>query len=260
MRFWLSDDSTTLDLGDNVHTISLGGNNRNFNVVEFANSNGGYLRGVGNYSPKKFTFTRDDYITTSAEQHPFNSQRNTFMKWFTRSFTTYVYLNMAYSTDLITLRTKVYPTKLPEDEFANNWVRDFGREFEVISPSGIWETTTQITTSVTISSSNEQEITITNNGVIECAPIFSFTPSTGCSVFQVKMADNFGFRLEATFSSGVQISYYMNTGILTIGGAEVDVSNYLILGSPFLFPAKTTSIFVTACNGVFEYSFPLRYI
>jgi hypothetical protein len=260
MEFWLSDDSTTVDLGDNVKSIKLGGSERAFNVVEFARTNGGFLKGIGNYSPKSFSFTRDDYITTSDEQHAWNSQRNTFIKWFTKPVYKDLYLNMSYSTDSLTLRQLVYPVKIPEDSFDRTWNKNFDRSFELVSPSGIWETTTNTTGSIAMTSTNEQEITITNDGTVECAPIFTFTPTSTGAIFQVKLSEEYGFRLEGTFSSGVELSYNMSNGIFKISDAEVDVTNYITAGSPFLYPITATSVFVTASSGVFGYSFPRRFI
>lgn len=261
MRFWLSDATTTIDLGDEVKTITLGNSDRQFNVENFARSNGGYLKGFGNYSPKVFTFSRDDFITISDEQHAWNGQRNSFMQWLTRDATTYIYLNMAYSTDSITLRTKVYPTKLPKDTFNGNWNTNFDREFELISPTGFWETTTDIAASFNLTSTNEHEITLTNNGIIECAPIFNFTPISSAVLFQVKLSEGYGFRLEGTFSSGVTISFDMSNSKFYIDNNETDLTNYLTAGSPFLFPPyQSKSLFVYGSSGVFSYSFKERYI
>lgn len=261
IKFWLSDDSTEiLILGDNMKTITIGGSARAFNVVEFAYSNGGYLRGLGNYSPKKFTFTRDDFIRNTEEHHAWNQSRNDVVKWFTKPPTTFIYLNMLYSTNNTTLRTAVYPIEIPEDDFDGNYNQNFSRSFELISPSGIWECTTEITGSTSISSTGEQEVLITNNGVIECAPIFTFTPDSTCSVFQIKLEEGYGFRLEGSFSSGVALAYNMKNGIFSIGGAETDVSNYLISGSPFLFPVTSTYIYFIGCVGTFEYNFCERYV
>lgn len=257
-EFWLSDDTTSLELGDNVKEISLEGGSRNFDIVDFAQSNGGYIRGTGNYSPRKFSVTRDDYIL-SGENIAWNQRRTDFMKWFTKPVYETLYLNMQYSTGAITLRTRVYPTKLGKDAFKNTWNYNEGRDFELISPTGIWEETTAISTSIAITSSGEQTVNVQNTGMLECAPVFTFTPDGAGVIFQVKISEGYGFRLEGTFST-VAISYYMNDGKLTIDGAEVDATNYLTAGSPFLFPITSTALYVSASSGTFEYSFFKRYI
>jgi len=258
-EFWLSDGTTTLDLGDNVKEISLEGGKRNFDIVDFALSNGGYIRGVGSYSARKFSVTRDDFIQAN-ENIAWNQRRTDFMKWFTKPVYASLYLNMQYSTDAITLRTRVYPTKLGKDTFKNSWNYNDGRDFELVSPTGIWEETTAIAANVSITSTNEQTVTISNTGMLESAPIFSFTPdSASATIFQVKISEGYGFRLEGSFST-VIISYYMSNGKLTVDGAEVDATNYLSAGSPFLFPITSTAFYVTASSGVFNYSFNKRYI
>lgn len=263
MEFWLSDSSTTLDLGDNVRVISLGGSEREYTIEKYARSNGGYLKGIGNYSPKKISFSRDDFMENSSELHAWNARRNDFVKWATRESYDDIYLNFYYSTgastDAIVLRTLVYFTELPEDEFDNNWAVNFKRKFGLISPSGIWETTTDITGSTAITSTNEQAVVISNNGTVPCAPTYTFTPDGTCSVFQVRMAEGYGFRLDGTFST-VAITYDMDDGTLTIAGAAVDYTNYLTDGTPFNFPAKSTYVYVTASSGTFEWSFKQRYI
>lgn len=260
MRFWLSNDTTSVNLGDEVKEIELGESERSFEVARFARSNGGFIRGIGNYSPKKFSFTRDDFITTSAEQHAWNQQRNNFMVWFTQPFYQDLYLNMQYSTDTISLQTQVYPLKLPEDRFNETWNINFSRGFELISPSGVWENTSATTGTTTIGSTSEQMVIVDNDGVIEAVPTYSFTPDGAGTLFQVKIAEGFGFRLEGTFSSGVTIDYQMD-GRMFIGGAEVDVSNYLTAGSPFNFPSnRSTHVFVSATVGTFGWSLKDRYV
>lgn len=260
MRFWLSDDSTTVDLGDEVKEITLGESERSYEIARFARSNGGYLRGIGNYSPKKFEFLRDDYITQTAELHAWNEQRNNFMLWFTKPVYKDVYLNMQYSTDTIELRTLVYPLKLPSDKFSETWNTNFNRSFEMISPSGTWQNTSATTGTTAIGSTSEQAVDITNDGILECTPIFSFTPDGAGTIFQVKLADGYMFRLEGTFSSGVAIDYYMLDGTLKINNAMVDATNYLTAGSPFSFPAGSTSVFVTASVGTFGWDFNEKYV
>lgn len=260
MEFWLSDNSTHIDLGNNVREITIGGSEREFEIAKFSRSNGGYLKGIGNYSPKKFTLVRDDFMEDSEELTAWNSRRNNFVKWATRESYDDIYMNMSYSTDAITLRTLVYFTDIPDDSFDMNWGANLKRKYELLAPSGVWETTTEISTSVAITSTNEQAVTITNNGTIPCSPIYTFTPDGACSVFQVRIAEGYGFRLTGTFSSGVVIAYNMNSGTLTFDGSVVDYTNYLYDGTPFNFPTKSTYVFVTASSGTFEYSFYERYI
>jgi len=260
MEFWLSDDSTHIDLGDNVREITLGGSDREFNVNKFSRSNGGYLKGIGNYSPKKFTLTRDDYMENSVELTAWNSRRNDFVKWATRESYDDIYLNQSYSTDAITLRTLVVFTSIPDDKFNMSWAGNLRRKYDLISPSGVWETTTSVSTSVAITSTSEQAVTITNNGTVPCSPLFSFTPDGACSIFQVRITEGYGFTLSGTFSSGVEITYNMDSGDMTLGGATVDYTNYLTDSTPFNFPAKSTSVYVTASSGTFEWLFYERYI
>lgn len=262
MRFWLSDATTTLDLGDYIHTLNIGGNTRNFSVEQFARSNGGYLKGVGNYSPKEFTFSRDDFIVNSTwtDNHAWNIDRNTFMRWFTKPASTYIYLNMNYSSDAITLRTKVYPIELPNDNFSKNWNTDFDRSFKLLSPTGVWESSSNSTASVSITSTAEQEVTFTLKGIIEVNPSFYFTPIANCGLFQVKVSEGYGFRLEGTFLAGELLEYNMQNGLFYIAGSETDVTNYLTAGSPFTIPIISTSVFVYASSGVFAYSYKERYV
>ncbi len=257
-EFWLSDDTTTISLGDNVREISIKGSKRAFDVVEFAQSNGGYIRGIGNYEPKEFEISRDDFIQAN-ENMAWNQRRTDFMKWFTKPVYETLYLNMQYSTDSLTIRTRVYPTKIAGDKFKDTWNINNDRSFTLISPSGIWEETTAISTSVAITSTGEQTVYLTNAGMLEVAPIFSFTPSGAGTLFQVKISEGYGFRLEGTFST-FKIDYYMSNGDMKINGAIVDVTNYLTAGSPFLFPITATSVFVSASSGTFEYSYYKRYI
>jgi len=160
----------------------------------------------------------------------------------------------------MTLRTQVYCIKIPDDKYETLLMAK-EREFELISPSGIWEKTTATTGSVSITSANEQGFTITNNSTIEIVPIFTFTPDTLCDSIQLKTSESFGWRIEGTFTALVAVDFNMKTGELTIGGAMVDLANYMTAGSPFSLAQGVNNLYFKAStSGTLSYSFQERYI
>ena len=262
-NFWLylaDDSSATLNLDDEVNELTLGGNKRRFKFLDYAGQSGAAVRGFGSYGKKTYLVTRIDKIETG-DTTAWNSRRNDFMKHFTTPVYKTQYLYLADGEASITARTQIYTEEIPSDKYKNYRISD-KRTFKIISPSGVWENTTATTGSLAITSSTEQTTTITNNGIIECPMTVEFTPTANETEFRIKIAEGYGIKFGGSFIAGVKISYNMKTGILTIGGSEVNTASYISAGtSPFQIPVGSTIAYIkTSGAGTFEYSFNERYI
>lgn len=253
------DESITLSLDDNAQELAIGGVSRNFDIVDYMGADGGYLKGFGNYSSRKIKISRKEKAEGS-DGSAWNSRRTDWMAFFTKPAYEDWYLYILDGEGTSTYRALCYCEETSEDKYTFIRISDM-REFSLIIPEGVFTKTTSTTDSLSITSDNEHSMSFTNNGLIECAPTFNYTPTGNEESFAVKISEEFGFLLAGTFIAGSEISYNMATGILTIGGAMVNIANYLVKGSPFKIRSGTTTLYIT-CSGAgsFDYEFYERTI
>jgi hypothetical protein len=259
-QYWLYDGTNTLELDERIVKLSLGGNKRAFSFKNYMGANGASIRGFGEYSTKKFILTRIEKAE-SGDLSAWNSRRNDFMIWATKARVTDVWLYQKDGENSITMRTKVYFSKIPSDQYDHLLISK-ERPFELISPSGVWENTTATTDTEAITSSVEQTVSITNNGNIEAPIQCKFTPTGNETLFSCYLYNNYGFTLERSFfTAGQQIIYDTEDNVMTIAGTEVELAQYLTAGSVFNIPTGTFNLYVKCSGpGTFAYSFNQRYI
>jgi hypothetical protein len=257
--FYITDLTTTIALDDTVSELILGGNKRSFNVVEYAGSNGGILKGNGNYSPKTFKVSRREYAVGTNET-AWNSRRSLFMQMVTKAYYIPIYLYVQYTEYAIVMRTRIYCTDIPEDKYKYIKVSDI-RSFTFVSPDGFYEDVAVTTVTEAITTGAEQAVEVVNYGNIDCPMICKFTPTGNETIFQVLIYNNYGFRLEGSFTAGIQITYNTETGAMTIGGSVVNAKQYLTQGNVFEIPTGTSNIYVGASGpGAFVCTFQGRSI
>jgi hypothetical protein len=263
-QYWIyyidgAGSSNTLNLDNELNELTLGGNKRRFQFLDYAGQSGSALRGIGAYSKKQFIVTRTETIE-SGDASAWNSKRNDFMKYFTVPSYLDTYLYCQDGEQSKTLRTKVFCEQIPDDKYKNFRISD-KRAFKLTSPSGVWENTSSTTGSVAITGSTEQSTSLTNNGILECPMTISFTPTGAETSWRIKIFEGYGIRFGGTFTAGVKYSYNMKTGKLTRGGAEVNAAQFIAAGSPFQLPIGTTTAYIkTSGAGTFEYAYNERYI
>jgi hypothetical protein len=258
-HFWLQDDdANTLILDSTAQELTLGGNKRAFKIVEFLGAAGGYVRGFGNVSQKKFIVTRTEKIE-SGDETAFNSRRFDFTKWFSYPRWKNVWFYVLDGESSITMRTKVYAMQIPEDKYKYYHIAT-NRSFMLISPKGIFENTTADTGSESITSAVEQAVEVTNDGIWDTPIKLKFTPTANESLFQVRKTDNFSVRLEGAFAAGDKIIYDTADNSLTIDSIEQNPTQYITRGSVFNIDPGTQDLYVTASGaGLFEWEFSERY-
>ena len=259
---YLYDGTNTLELDSEAVEITIGGNSRRFDFIDYAGQSGSQIRGIGSYSRKKFVVTHKEYAE-SGDTNAWNSRKTDFESWFTRPVWDTIWLYIVAGEGTPTIRTRVYCTKIPDMVLSYLKFAD-SRSFEIVSIDGIFESTSSTSDTLAITGSTEQEDTIVVTGTIEASPVFSYTP-TGDSetLFRVKTAENYLFEIThpTAFNAGSEIAYDMSTGKLTFGGAQVIAGQYLTKGSPFNLPVGTNTVYITCSGaGTFGWSYNARYI
>ena len=260
--FWLYDDtaSETYSLDDNVINLNIGGVNRNFNVEDFSGADGGYLRGLGNYSTNTITISKKNKLDSTSST-AWNAARNTLIKWLSKPKNNVLYLRIRNGENTKTVQTRIIPISKGDDTYANISITGTV-SYSFQSLWGYFENTTASTDTLAITGSSEQSLEIINSGNIETPIECNFTPTGAETLFQVVLADSYGFRLEKTsFAAGVEIKYTTADGKLYFDDIEQKASQYLTGGSVFKIPTGTFNIYIT-CSGAgsFDYSYNERYI
>lgn len=258
--FWLQDeDSNTLALDDNVQELTLGGNKRAFKVIEFAGAAGGFIRGFGTPGPKRLIVKRKEKAE-AGDSTAWNSRRNDYQSWFTRSRTNKVWLYIRNGEDTFTIRTRVYATDIGDDKYKFMRITDM-RDIVLTMPKGVYENVTATTATVAITSSSTQSIALTNNGLWETPITCKFTPTGDESLFSAQIADQYGFQLEKTsFLAGLEIIYNTGTNALTIDGETESLPQFLTAGGVFNIPAGSSTLNVRCSGpGSFTYEYNERY-
>lgn len=258
-QFWLDNGSTTLSFDSNVTDLEIGGSERAYKVTDFAGSNGGYITGFGTYSPKTISISRKEKAE-SGDATAWNSLRNDFMSWITTPATTELYLYILNGEGTLTTKGRVYPKKIGSDKYKFYMISEM-RKFDFILPVGYMQDTSSSSGSEAVVGASESTFTVANDGILDTPSIFTYLPTGAETSFQCEIADDFGFRLEGNFSSGVLISYDTSDGSLEIGGVAQNPNQFLTGGGIFTLAPGSQSVYVTCSGaGTFGYQFYERYI
>ena len=256
------DGTNTYSLDDNATSLTIGGVSRGYEVVEFAGADGGHIIGNGNLATNTITFGRKNRIDSTSNS-AWNADRNTLISWFARAKTTDLYLRIQNGEETKTYETLIKPISKGNFQLTNIAISN-AESFEFVSEWGYFQIIagSETTDTLAITGSAEQSLEITNAGNIEAPIECNFTPTGAESLFQVTLADSFGFRLEKTnFDAGVEIKYTTADGKLYFDDVEQKASQYLTEGSVFKIPPGTFDLYIR-CSGAgsFDYSFKERVI
>jgi hypothetical protein len=247
MAYWYLKDraSNTFDLGNYVKEMQLGSSKRNYNVVENAGSNGGQIKGWGNYSPKEFVVIIP-LKAGNADATYMNRARTTINQWFTRASTETInlYIEEGDATSPITKYTRVYCTELGTEKF--NCQRGIiEKQYKLLSPSGYFINASAKSYNATITDSTTYELSVVNAGDIEVPVLVSFTPTANETLFQCELYDGFGFQISATYFNATEaVIYNTANNVMTISGQSVNTTNYLTGGSVFSLPVGTQTLYI----------------
>jgi hypothetical protein len=258
--FWLYDGTNTYSLDDNVVSLVIGSVNRNYEVKNFAGADGGYITGDGNLSTNTISFSRKNRLDSTAGT-AWNAARNILINWFTKTKSEDIYLRILNGEGTDTYETKIKPFNKGDIQFTTLGITN-AESFEFVSEWGYFQKITAETDTLAITDNTEHSLSVTNGGNIETPIECNFTPTGAESLFQVTLADSYGFRLEKTnFAAGVEIKYTTADGKLYFDDVEQKASQYLTAGSVFKIPPGTFYLYIL-CSGAgsFDYSFNEREI
>jgi len=260
-EFWLSDGNTTIELDDNINTMDIGGNSRKWKVTAYAGANGGFINGSGGYSSKKIKVSRREKAGAT-DITAWNQARADFMTLFTQPKLKEVFLYQSFYNGITTqtIKTRVYTTSIPGDSYSFFKVSN-SRVFELISPSGVWESETETVIDNDLDGAGEQVVNYTFDTLIETPPVIKWTPlySGQLSFFRVITETGEGFSITFDAPKGIFI-YDTKNNKFYLGsiepGNEVPSTAFAFVGSPFQLSPGNSTLRIN-CDGPFN--FELKY-
>jgi hypothetical protein len=242
--YWFYDGTNTLTIDDNFLELSVSQVSRKYKVIEYAGRNGGQIRGFGSYSPRTVSVTRKDRKTSTSET-AWNNLRTQFMTWMTKPKTTTVWFYVKDSDTAVEYRMQVYPESVGADKYSRHFSLSDPKAYNFLAPSGVLERTSATTTNYSYTGPGSESFTVTNGGTVETFPVIKVTPSADATFIDVKIADNFGVRLQKTnFNSGEQVVYDCSDNSMTIDGTAVLTRQYLTAGSAFFLQAGSNTVYI----------------
>jgi hypothetical protein len=257
--YYLSDLSTTYVFDTNAWSIDLGMPKRNWKIDKNAGCHGGILRGMGYYEDRTIKIEmkfRGSGATT------FDSIRNTFLTWINKAHWQTLYFYVVFADGTTTTRAQCFPSPSGGEKYKYIKISE-SMSYLFNCPDPFFYNVTPNTTGspLAITSATEQTQAVTNAGNIDCPIKCKFTPTGNETFFQVKIAEDYGFRLEGSFLAGVQIIYDTADGSMTIGGTEVQASQYLADGTEFnILPGANSLYILCSGAGSFAWEFSERYV
>lgn len=255
--YFLDDETNTLDLDSTFFTVNLGTPRRRYSIIPFGGSNGGYINGTGLYESREIVITTR---YTSTNINTWTSTRNNLFDWINKAKWEEVNFKIKFDDDSTIVKTRVYPS--PANAEVYNFIRVSERvSFRFLCEKPYFENVTGTTGSQAIPDNSTQTVNIDNTGKYETSAKFKFTPTGNETLFQVELANNFGFTLGGSFNAGVQVVYDTGNNSLTIGGVAFNALQFLTSGGPFNMPVGAVDYFVTTSGpGSFAYEFNERYV
>jgi len=190
-----------------------------------------------------------------------NSTRNDFFEWINTANWDNLWFYIKHNDGTTITRTRCYPSPSSSEKY--NYIKvSEAMTFEFLCPKPYFTNTTASTGTKAIADSSEHSQAITNNGNLETSIQCKFTPTGTETLFQVELADDYGFRLEKyNFAAAEQIVYDTADGSMTINSLSVNASQYLTAGTIFNLPIGASTLYITCSGaGTFAWSFSERYI
>ncbi|MFA5300629.1 MAG: hypothetical protein WC389_20775 [Lutibacter sp.] len=211
---------------------------------------GSIVSGIGSLPGRVIKLTR---IFTRFQEE----ERNNFIEWFNQPLFKDIYLK--WTTTNFTGRTKVIPYLGGGESFATRNF-NFGKEltFEMFQPDPYFESTSQTSTNIILTSSTQSSGIVTISGE-RIFPAFSFTSTAAFSIFEVKTAEGYGFRVDYAFAAGdiIAVSTTDSAIKMTVNGGEV--AGYFTSNSrPFNLFSSQNTLYVRAAAGTLTINYNQR--
>lgn len=259
VHYYLQADgsSDTLDIDTTFLNVIFPNPSRSWEKVELANNRAWY-KGDGSFIPDQISVVgrfRKNMSTTALTA--WNTYRAEIMRWLAVSRYKKLYFYIV-SGDGVTLRAEVIPSGANGESYKSLYVStDVTLVFYMVD--GFFERTTATTTQKILTTTTLETQVVTNNGVISSPPILTLTLTSSCSLFQVQLGEDYGFRLEYTsWISGDVISYNCKNGALTVNG-NIE-TGLLTSGSIFDLEPGDNTLYIYGAAGTLDISINERYL
>lgn len=253
----VSGEGTTFDIDTEAIQITFPGVSRAFSKSDLF-SDGSAIFGSGAFQTGKIIFTKK--FKKSGTGTAWNSLRTAVMRYLGLPKWKILYFYLVESTGIVTMRVRVWPISRGDEQYSSLVISN-EMSFAFQMEKAYFEEVTETSTTKVLTTSAPgvyETLTVTNNGIINTPPVIKFTPSVACSLFQVELATDYGFRLESSFLAGVEITYDCRTGMATVGG--LTVNGILTAGSVFTLEPGTNTLYIYAAAGAFEVEHYERFI
>ncbi len=249
--YTLENDTTTFNIDDFYISFESGLPKMVYTQNETI-SDGAIIDGVGSIGGRTAKVSRAFLRTHEYE-------RDQFLQWFSQPVYKDIYLrrNSTWFNGIV----KVY-TAIEGGEAYKT--RDFnfvdGMDFSIFMTSPYFESTTLTTISSTLVSSTQHILTVNISGY-KCYPCYSITSTNALTMFEVKTAEGYGFRVDYNFNANdvINITTSGSQLIMTINGIRVD--GYFTEGSsPFELQSSNNTLYVTGSASTFNILYYERHL
>jgi hypothetical protein len=181
--------------------------------------------------------------------------RDTFLDWLT----TVVYKDLWLYREFDTHTDRVLVKASPAG--GESWKRiklSDEASFRLISQSPFFTSTTLTTVPFTLTGTGESVETVTLSG-FRTPAIYEFTPSSDFELFQIKLQEGYGFRIDRSFNSGEVIEVDTGNSDLTLSIDGSGIFNpFFDTSTPFTLEKGDNDLLVTAQAGTLNVKYYAR--
>jgi hypothetical protein len=252
--FQIDGESTTFDIDTEAINFQLPDVERNIEKVDLF-TDGSFIKGNSNFLSGEITFSKK--ITQSENDYTtWGALRNAVMRWLSLPKYKVLYF---YIVDTLgaSYRQRVYPISKGGESYTSIRISD-ECSFTFQMEKGYFEKFATTSRVKTLTTTTLELMSVNNAGALRVSPLFTFIPTANFNLFQIELAEGYGFRLETSFYIDDEITYDCATGIATINSSEI--TGILSYGSIFDLEPGNNTLYIYATTGALTVSYNERYI
>lgn len=249
------------DANNKIVNIEFPSIDRAYTVVDLF-SDGAIITGNGAIKAGQITFSQrffQDYYIDGVKYNAtttWNNFRYAIMTFIGLAKYQPIYFNILDSNGS-SLRQRIYPVSKGSESYSMLGISE-EVSFSFQMEKAYFYNTVANSSTYSVISSAQEIFSVTNNGVLPVAPMFTYTPTDTVTSIQIQLYyGNYGFKLAATFTAGQPVTFDCATGITTQNGNVV--TGIQSDGSIFNIPPGTVQLYITAGAGTLLTSFNERY-
>lgn len=252
--FQVEGQSTVYPIDTNAIQVSLPPLSRAYSAKNLF-SDGAVIVGTGSMIPGEIQFTKKNKKTGSYTT-AWNSLRYLTMQWLGVAKTSVLYFYILDANGTL-MRQRVWPISRSSESYSSIALSD-EITFSFQMEKAYFYNVSTSTTTYTVTSSQMEIFTVTNNGMLPVAPLIQFVPTGACISLQVQLAaGNYGFTLVGSWAAGTILTFDCATGTVTVNGAIA--TGLQSAGSIFQLIPGANVLYITAVAGAAQVSFNERY-